>query len=644
MVTAVSLIPLFPLAGFVVLVAAGRRLGNPLAGWLAAGAVTASFVTTGVTWLGLLARPASLRHYDQVLYRWIPAGGFHVNVGFLADPLSMTMALFVTGIAAVIHFYSIGYMRSDPQFPKFFLYLNLFVTSMLILVLSDNYALTFVGWEGVGACSYWLIAFWFDRPSAATAGTKAFVYNRVGDVGYLLAMFLMFANTGSLAYGRVFGAASSGHLSGTVATAVTLLLFMGAVGKSAQIPLYPWLVDAMEGPTPVSALIHAATMVTAGVYVMVRSSPLLALAPATSTVVAIVGVGTAFLAALAACAQTDIKRVLAYSTVSQLGYMFLAVGTGAYVAAIFLMVAHAFYKALLFLGAGSVIHGMHDEQDLRRMGGLRLYMPLTAATFVVAWLAIGGVPPLAGFWAKGDVLVNAWAASPVLWLVGALTAVLTAYYVGRETLLAFYGPERWKELAQRGPHAGGPHSGSGADGGGPAPHESPRLMTVPLVLLAVASTLGGLLDLPLRHVAFLTAWLSPMLVHQRALVLPAATRLALESADAVLALIGVGAAVVLWRGGRAHPRLEPRLLYLGWGLNQLYEALVAVPGRTLAGFAATTFDRGLIDGAVQGVATTIEATGAKLRRVQSGYVRNYALLIAFGAAVLLGYAITRTPL
>ncbi|MGH7749448.1 MAG: NADH-quinone oxidoreductase subunit L, partial [Candidatus Dormibacteria bacterium] len=369
------------------------------------------------------------------------------DVAFRVDPLSATMALFVTGISALIHLYSIGYMRADPQYPKFFAYLNLFVFSMLVLVLADNFAVSFVGWEGVGACSYWLIAFWFERDSAASAGKKAFVYNRIGDFGFLVAMFFLFSSTGTLNYSGVFAAAGSGHLAGTTATAVALLLFLGAVGKSAQIPLFPWLVDAMEGPTPVSALIHAATMVTAGVYLMVRIGPILALTPVSSTVVAVVGGITAFVAASAACAQRDIKKVLAFSTVSQLGYMFLAVGSGAYVAAIFLMVTHAFYKALLFLGAGSVIHGLHDEQDLRAMGGLRRLLPVTTVTFGIAWLAIGGVFPLAGFWSKSDVLFNAYQKSPALWALGALTAVLTAYYIGREFFLAFYGEARWERVA-----------------------------------------------------------------------------------------------------------------------------------------------------------------------------------------------------
>ncbi len=372
--------------------------------------MTASFVVGVFVFLDLLNRASSNRSFDQTIFTWIPVGGLQIKAALLIDPLSITMVLFVTAVSALIHLYSIGYMHRDPQFSKFFVYLNLFVFSMLILVMADNFVLTFLGWEGVGACSYWLVAFWFDRDTAASAGKKAFIVNRIGDFGFLIAMFLIFSTVGTLSYSGVFGAV--GSIGPTTLTAITLLLFLGAVGKSAQIPLFIWLPDAMEGPTPVSALIHAATMVTAGVYLMARVSPLLSHTTSSLNVVAIVGIGTAFLAATSACAQEDIKRGLAYSTISQLGYMFLAVGTGAYVAAIFLMITHAFYKALLFLGAGSVIHGLHDEQDMNRMGGLRKFMPVTAGTFIVAWLAIAGVPPFSGFFSKGDVLMQRLRAQP----------------------------------------------------------------------------------------------------------------------------------------------------------------------------------------------------------------------------------------
>ena len=410
MLHAAYLMPLLPLAGFVVLAAFGRRLGDPWAGWLGTATVLGSFVVACIVYAGLLARAAPDRSFTQTLFTWIPVGGLQVKAALLVDPLSMTMALFVTGVSSLIHLYSIGYMKGDPDYSKFFLYLNLFVASMLILVLADNLLFTFVGWEGVGVCSYWLVSFWFGRDSAASAGKKAFMYNRLADVGFLIAIFLVFAKTGTLDYTGIFS-----HLSligGGTGTAICLLLFVAAAGKSAQLPLFPWLADAMEGPTPVSALIHAATMVTAGVYLMCRISPMLSQAHDAQLVVASVGAATAFVAATIGCAQQDIKKVLAYSTVSQLGYMFLAVGIGAYEAAIFLMVAHAFFKALLFLGAGSVIHGLDDEQDLKRMGNLRRYMKLTFFTFGIGTLAIAGIPPLSGFFAKGDILDNAFARLP----------------------------------------------------------------------------------------------------------------------------------------------------------------------------------------------------------------------------------------
>ena len=442
MVNVAYLMLLFPLAGFLLLVALGRRIGDPVAGWIGTIAVAGSFVTAIVVFFGLLDLPSSNRVVVHNYFTWFQAGGLKVPVGTLVDPLSMTMCLFITGVSMLIHLYSIGYMKGDRDYSKFFIYLNLFVFSMLLLVLGNNLLITFVGWEGVGACSYWLVAFWFQKDAAASAGKKAFIYNRIGDVGFLLAIFLIFEKTGTIEYesgpgGGIFGQLS--HLHGGVATAAVLLLFLAATGKSAQIPLFNWLPDAMEGPTPVSALIHAATMVTAGVYLLCRMNPLLHLSSDGTLVIAIVGGVTAFVAATIACAQQDIKKVLAFSTVSQIGYMVLAVGSGAYIAAIFLMVAHAFFKGLLFLGAGSVIHGLDDEQDLKRMGALRKYMKWTTITFTIGFLAIAGIPPLAGFWAKGDVLDNVYAHYKPLWVLGVITAVLTAYYMSRLEVLAFGG-------------------------------------------------------------------------------------------------------------------------------------------------------------------------------------------------------------
>jgi len=655
MLHAAYLMVLLPALGFVLLLAFGRRLGDPWAGWLGTLAVAGSFVATCVTYAGLLERPAGpSREVTQNFFTWIAAGPFHVTAGFLIDPLSMTMALFVSGVSTLIHLYSIGYMKRDSDYPKFFVYMNLFVASMMLLVLGSSLIVTFVGWEGVGLCSYFLIAYWFERPAAASAGKKAFVYNRIGDAGFLLAMFLLFDKTGTLSYPGIF--AHTRGLSGAVTTAAVLLLFLAATGKSAQIPLFPWLPDAMEGPTPVSALIHAATMVTSGVYLLCRMSPLLAHAHDAALVIASIGAATAFLGATIACAQDDIKKVVAFSTVSQLGYMFLAVGTGAYEAAIFLMVAHAFYKGLLFLGSGSVIHSLHDEQDLKRMGGLARYMPLTAITFASGWFALAGVPPLSGFWAKGDVLDNAFAKLPALWAIGALTAALTAYYSSRLFILAFTGDERWRRFQREASashgHAGDdpheapvtPHEAPVTPHEAPVtPHEAPVTMAVPLVLLAVAAFAGGMLSLPWHTgITRPLSWLGP--VFGPALYLPhqsAGLKWALGVVDSVLAFGGIGAAWVIWRGTSERPALEPVFLRRVWFVNELYDTVIGRPGERLAAFAASVVDPRAIDGVVEGVGRLTRLIGAGVRRIQTGYLRQYALGVALGLVVLLAFMLVR---
>ncbi|HXX90602.1 MAG TPA: NADH-quinone oxidoreductase subunit L [Acidimicrobiales bacterium] len=643
------LMPLLPLAGFVVLAAFGRRLGDPWAGWLGTATIAASFVIACLVTAGLLQHPSGAsREFVQNLWTWIPVGGLQVHAALLVDPLSMTMALFVTGISALIHLYSIGYMKGDPDYPKFFVYLNLFVASMLLLVLGDNLLFTFVGWEGVGVCSYWLVAFWFGRDTAASAGKKAFIYNRLADVGFLLAMFLVFGSTGTLNYLGIFGHVHA--LSSGTVTAVCLLLFVAAVGKSAQIPLFPWLADAMEGPTPVSALIHAATMVTAGVYLMCRISPLLAASHTSQVIIASFGVATALVAATIGCAQQDIKKVLAYSTVSQLGYMFLGVGTGAYEAAIFLMVAHAFFKALLFLGAGSVIHGLHDEQDLKRMGNVRVYMALTFFTFGVGWLAIAGVPPLSGFFAKGDILTNAFARYKVLWALGVLTAALTAYYMSRLTALAFFGEDRWRrvpsepDLADLDAAAGGsPVYHATAEAGHVAePHEPPWVMTSPLVVLAVLSFGGGLLLLPGNPFSWNPlSWVAP--VFGQSLYdahLSAATQWVLAIVDATMAVIGIAVAMRLWLPRPEIPALEPAVLRRSYFIDDVYDRVIGLPGQALARLSAVG-DVKVIDGAVNGLARAARAGGSGLRRVQTGFVRQYAVGIVVGLVALLAWMATR---
>jgi NADH-quinone oxidoreductase subunit L len=650
--SAVWVVPALPLAGFLVLLLAGRRLGEPLAGWLATVMVGASFVAGVVTFAGLVAEEGEDRSSTFRLFEWIHVGGLKVDVAFLADPLSITMVLFVTGVGTLIHLYSIGYMHGDERFSQFFLYMNLFAFSMLVLVLGDNLLLTFLGWEGVGLCSYLLIAFWFERNTAAVAGKKAFITNRVGDWGFLVAMFLTFSALGSLTYSGEGGIlARASDLPESTALGIALLLFVGAVGKSAQLPLYVWLPDAMEGPTPVSALIHAATMVTAGVYLMVRVAPILEQADTALTVIAVIGAATALFAATCAVAQRDIKRVLAYSTISQLGYMFLAVGVGAYVAAIFHMLTHAFFKALLFLGAGSVIHGVHEEQDMRRMGALQKYMPVTAATFIVGWLAIAGVIPFAGFWSKDEILASAWQDNKILWAVGFVTAILTAFYMSRQVYLVFYGEARWHErdikspdeaLAEpeHEPAAATAAPGDEAEHHEGDPHESPWIMLVPLVVLAFLSLVGGVINLPwwltLEH------WLEPSLegsLHELQVAGWIQVTLAVLTLAGAIGGILAARAVYLRQRVPAE-RVEPPVLQHAWYVDEGLSAVVDGPVEEVADGAAA-FDRRGIDGLVNGIAHVIQAGGSQLRVLQTGYVRNYALGMAAGAVLLLAFFITR---
>ena len=623
MLEAAWLICAFPLAGFAVLLALGRRLGEPRAGWVATLAMVGSFVSSVAVFASLMSRGPAERRFVVTLFEWVPAGDFSVDAGLLIDPLSVTMALFVTGVGALIHLYAVGYMHGDGDFAKFFVYLNLFAFSMLVLVLGDNLALTFLGWEGVGVCSYLLISFWFTDEANATAGKKAFITNRVGDWGFMLAMFWAFGALGSVRYLDLFGQA--GSLPSTTATAIVILLFLGAAGKSAQLPLYIWLPDAMAGPTPVSALIHAATMVTAGVYLMVRVNPLIAVADAWAPdVIAWVGVATALFAAGAAMAQNDIKKVLAYSTISQLGYMMLAVGTGAYVAAIFHMVTHAFFKALLFLGSGSVIHALDGDQDMRRYGALRAAMPVTAVTFIVGWLAIAGVPPLAGFWSKDEILAYAWDASPALWVVGIITAVLTAFYMSRLVFMTFYGEARYGAEAH--------------------PHEPSRLMTAPLMVLAAAAVVAGGLNLPFaRDLHFLGAWLEPSLFANEAhLSLGAGAQWLLALVSMAGAAVGIAGAVAVYLQHRLPAnRVEWPAAARAFYVDETWTRFVGGPGRrAFEGVAA--FDTRVVDGAVDGVGRSVRAGGTLLRRVQTGFVRSYALLTAAGAVALLVWFLVRT--
>jgi NADH-quinone oxidoreductase subunit L len=615
-----------PLAGALFLHFLGRRIGEPRAGYLATLAVAGSFA---------VALGAALPFFQggahgstHLLWEWMPAIGANFELQW--DPLSALMTLVVTGVGSLIHLYAVGYMHGDPRFSRFFVYLNLFAASMLTLVLAGNYAMLFVGWELVGLCSYLLISFWSTRPSAAAAGKKAFIVNRIGDFGFLIALMLIFATFHTLSFAGVLER-SGELLDNGSATAISLLILVGAAGKSAQIPLYIWLPDAMEGPTPVSALIHAATMVTAGVYVIARSASIFELSEVAGPIVATVGAATALWAATIALAQTDIKRVLAYSTISQLGYMFLAVGAAGHVAGMFHLMTHAFFKALLFLGAGSVIHGMHDQQDMRKMGGLRQAMPVTFATMAIGTVAIAGIPPLAGFWSKDEILGVAFGRGGwfgLLWVIGLLTAFLTAFYMTRQFVLVFFGEPRWDP--------------------GVHPHESPRVMTVPLIVLAGLSVVGGLVNTPVRTA--LEHFLEPSfegisLAHPPEgwgmFALLAALSVGAGLAGALAAYLTYNRPAALWEKfqqsiGRAWTWWEQ-----AYRIDDLYGRLVVKPGRALADAAAFRFDLPIVDGAVNGAGRLVRAIAARARTVQTGWVRSYSLLFGAGMIAVVAWLVLR---
>jgi len=618
----VSLTILLPLGGAVLLLFGGKRIGEPGAGWLGTLTVAGAFGAAVLPALDFFTgegHAANIRWFE-----WIP--GLGVDASLLWDPLSAVMALIVTGVGTLIHLYSIGYMAGDERLGRFFAYLNLFVASMMILVLADNFAMLFVGWELVGLSSYLLISFWFERDTAAAAGKKAFIVNRVGDVGFIVALMLVFATFGSLEFGTVFEAVPAELATGT-ATAIGLLLLIGAAGKSAQLPLYVWLPDAMEGPTPVSALIHAATMVTAGVYMVARTSVIFEASPTAGAAVAIVGAATALFAATVAMAQNDIKRVLAYSTISQLGYMFMGVGAAAYVAGVFHLMTHAFFKALLFLGAGSVIHGMSDEQDMRRMGGLARVMPVTFATMAIAWLAISGMPPFAGFWSKDEILAvlfergGAW---QLLWGVGILTALLTAFYMTRMMWLTFFGERRWAE--------------------GLHPHESPAVMTLPLIALAGLSVVGGLVNTPFR--LGLEHFLEPAFEAVTLAHAPhGTTALALAAVSVGFGLAGIALAAMLYRGrvpseGAGLWRVVGR----GYYVDDVYAQVFARTGKLGAAWLAFRFDTRVVDGAVEGVGGLTRRIGGWLRPLQTGFVRSYGVIMLTGIVALLAWFLSRGAL
>jgi NADH-quinone oxidoreductase subunit L len=595
------LIPVLPLAGFLINGIFGRRFSKAAINVIAIGSVALSFAWALRTVLALGDTPLSEHYFD-----WIVAGDFRVGCDFALDRLTAVMLLVVTGVGSLIHIYSTGYMEHESGYYRFFAYLNLFMFFMLTLVLAPNYLLLFVGWEGVGLCSYLLIGFWFHKKSATNAGNKAFIVNRIGDFGFSLAMLLIFVNFGSLNFATVFPAAASKPEG--MLTTIAMLLLVGACGKSAQFPLYVWLPDAMEGPTPVSALIHAATMVTAGVYMVARSFPIYMRAPIALEWVACIGLFTAVFAATIGLAQNDIKKVFAYSTVSQLGYMFLGVGTGAFSSGIYHLMTHAFFKALLFLGAGSVIHALSGEQDMRHMGGLRKKIPVTFWTLMFAAIAISGVPPFAGYFSKDAILVATYHHAPWMYWIGVITAGMTAFYVFRAMFMTFFGEYRGHEH----------------------PHESPAAMTIPLAVLAALSLAGGwIFPIPTWLEKFFPAAESP-------------EEFSLVAISVAAGAIGILLAYVMYL---AKPALADsvssslgwvyRVVYNKYGVDEIYDAAVVKP--VVNGSRVVLWrgvDAGLIDGAVNGVGSQSQGLGGWLKLLQSGNIRSYATWVVFGSVIL----------
>jgi NADH-quinone oxidoreductase subunit L len=617
-----------PLASAVLLLLFGKRLGK-ISAYVASAAIGLSFLSGLILFFRMLGEESEERSFVTQLFDWLTVGDFQANAELLLDPLSIVMVLVVSGVGALIHVYSIGYMEGDDRYSRFFAYLNLFCAAMLILVLADNLVLLFVGWEGVGLCSYLLIGFWFDRKAAAAAAMKAFIVNRIGDFSFLLGIFLIADEVGSLSVSEINAGAAT--MGATLATLGALLLFGGATGKSAQIPLYVWLPDAMEGPTPVSALIHAATMVTAGVYVVVRFSPLFEAGGTTAlTVVAWIGALTALWAALMAAFEYDIKRVLAYSTISQLGYMFIASGVAGYSIGIFHLVTHAFFKALMFLGAGAVMHALAGETDMRKMGGLRKAMPVVGLTFAAGWLAISGIFPFAGFWSKDAILAVAWEQGEyALWALGLVTAALTAFYMSRMYFRVFEGDLKV---------ASGVHV-----------HDAPRTMAAALVPLGLLSVVGGFINLP--GVLTLEHFLEPVLGEPEVPHGLMAWVLALEALAVALAGILVARALYLRSDGAA--RRERLAGVAPWFVNaardkfyvdRIYDRVIVAPGKAFASFCAATFDTRLIDGLVNGVAWVVGSSSRNGRHVQTGYVRNYAVALLLGVVVVVSFMFVRVAM
>ncbi len=622
MIKLVGLVPLFPLIGFLINGFFGKKLSKSLSGLIACSAILASFILS----VGIFMEARHLPTHSQIvnLFSWISAGSLNIPFEFVVDPLSTWFLLIITGIGFLIHVYSTSYMHEDEGFSRFFTYLNLFVFFMLLLVLGNNFLIMFVGWEGVGLCSYLLIGFWFKNTDYNNAARKAFIMNRIGDLGFLLGILLIFVTFGSTSFDQVFSKAGTAE-HGTI-TAIALLLFIGAMGKSAQIPLYTWLPDAMAGPTPVSALIHAATMVTAGIYMITRANVFYSISETASAVVAVVGVATALFAATIGLFQNDIKKILAYSTVSQLGLMFLGLGVGAYSSSVFHVTTHAFFKALLFLGAGSVIHAMGGEQDVRKMGGLKKALPITFITMLLGTIAISGVPGFSGFFSKDEILAHTYEHSPTLWFFGMLTSMLTAFYMFRLMFLTFWGSFRGTKEQHH--HL----------------HESPKAMTFPLIVLAILSVLGGVIGLP--HFwgfhNFIGDHLEPLILRKNPSTLPHDTEWMLMGIASVAALAVIYVAYIIYRQRNIIPLNEndkmpalQKTIYNKYYVDEIYDVIIRKPLDAISTVFYKFVDKQIIDGIVEGVGSSVKGIGSVVRLAQQGDISFYIITMMLGVIGIL---------
>lgn len=634
MVDYIYLITLFPLLGFLINGIFGYKIKNEkLSGIIGSGSVFLSFIISVILFFQLLGLNPANRSFSVKLFDWIYTGHFNINAAYLVDPLSVLMCLIVTGVGFLIHVYSIGYMHGDRGFARFFAFLNLFIFAMLNLVLGDNFLVMFLGWEGVGLCSYLLIGFWYEKTFTGDAANKAFWVNRIGDFGFLLAMFFILNNFYTLNFSDVFtGAGAVASVKPWLMPVITILLFIGATGKSAQIPLYVWLPDAMAGPTPVSALIHAATMVTAGVYMVARCSVLFALSPITVNIVLAIGAFTAFFAATMAVAQNDIKKILAYSTISQLGYMFMAMGVGAFATGIFHVTTHAYFKALMFLGAGSVIHSLHEEQDITKMGGLKNQLKITFLTFLMGGIAIAGVPPFSGFFSKDEILTDVFMSGNYLYFaLGLLTAFMTAFYIFRLIYLTFYSNPRY-------------------DASHVHPHESPKTMTVPLIILAVLSVIGGFVGLPaVIGSNSIGEFLDPVFEKAKPLIaehhLGASTEIILIVVSVAVALLSIYLSYRAYAGEYKVRKISQGAFYKivqnKYYVDEFYNAVIVVPLKKLSDLFYKIMDLKVIDGAVNGTAKFFMGLSADWRRLQTGVIQDYAIISIAGIILILAYILLR---